>query len=343
MRRFITYIYEYEQGNRGRNTGFIRTDLRENSCRMELQIRGFDRFKGKCPVYLTVYENGLQAIPVTELLLTQGMGTCSFTCENNRIGNSGFDVHQAQTLTIACGNGRFLTGCLSSTPVPLAVFLYENEDHTFKVSFRVNGAFDAASLAMHFGEALRGEFLIFQKKEAVPPAAQAQTEPVIQTQSTTEPERFRQPQAMPEPVPVRQSQAMPEPEPIRQPETTPQPETIQQPKTIPQPEAARQPQTSYQKVEIQDIRKLPKSNWNLCNNRFLLHGFFNYHYLMLKTLEMNGEKRQFLGIPGIYEQPERMMAMLFGFPEFEAAAAVSSDSKDMTGVFGYWMCPLNQD
>lgn len=132
MRRFITYIYEYEQGNRGRNTGFIRTDLRENSCRMELQIRGFDRFKGKCPVYLTVYENGLQAIPVTELLLTQGMGTCSFTCENNRIGNSGFDVHQAQTLTIACGNGRFLTGCLSSAPVP---------------------------------EALRGEFLIFRKKK----------------------------------------------------------------------------------------------------------------------------------------------------------------------------------
>mgnify|MGYP007078847781 CR=1 FL=1 len=167
---------------------------------MELQIRGFDRFKGKCPVYLTVYENGLQAIPVTELLLTQGMGTCSFTCENNRIGNSGFDVHQAQTLTIACGNGRFLTGCLSSAPVP---------------------------------EALRGEFLIFQEKEAVPPAAQAQTEPVIQTQSTTEPERFRQPQAMPEPEPVRQPQDIPEPESIRQPETTPQPETIQQPKTIP--------------------------------------------------------------------------------------------------------------
>ena len=186
MRRFITYIYEYEQGNRGRNTGFIRTDLRENSCRMELQIRGFDRFKGKCPVYLTVYENGLQAIPVTELLLTQGMGSCSFTCENNRIGNSGFDVHQAQTLTIACGNGRFLTGCLSSAPVP---------------------------------EALRGEFLIFQEKEAVPPAAQAQTEPVIQTQSTTEPERFRQPQAMPEPEPVRQPQDIPEPESIRQPET----------------------------------------------------------------------------------------------------------------------------
>lgn len=35
--------------------------------------------------------------------------------------------------------------------VELAVFLYENEDGTSKVSFRVNGDFDAASLAMHFG------------------------------------------------------------------------------------------------------------------------------------------------------------------------------------------------
>lgn len=35
--------------------------------------------------------------------------------------------------------------------VKLAVFLYENQDHTFKVSFRVNGDFDAADLAMHFG------------------------------------------------------------------------------------------------------------------------------------------------------------------------------------------------
>ena len=117
MRRFITYIYEYEQGNRGRNTGFIRTDLRENSCRMELQIRGFDRFKGKCPVYLTVYENGLQAIPVTELLLTQGMGTCSFTCENNRIGNSGFKLHRHQPIPFAGATGGFRPGSLFPPPV----------------------------------------------------------------------------------------------------------------------------------------------------------------------------------------------------------------------------------
>lgn len=35
--------------------------------------------------------------------------------------------------------------------VEVAVFLYENEDKTYKASFRVNGDFDAAALAMHFG------------------------------------------------------------------------------------------------------------------------------------------------------------------------------------------------
>lgn len=35
--------------------------------------------------------------------------------------------------------------------VKVAVFLYENEDGTYKASFRVNGDFDAASLAMKFG------------------------------------------------------------------------------------------------------------------------------------------------------------------------------------------------
>ena len=130
---------------------------------------------------------------------------------------------------------------------------------------------------------------------------------------------------------------------------------------------------TYKKIEIIDIRKLPKQNWNLCGNSFLIHGFFNYHYLILKTVEDPEKKQQFLGVPGIYAQQERMMALLFGFPEFESAensadllrtaqAADSSShdsqrniaaentatdsqphhvpSETSDGTFGYWMCPL---
>ena len=99
------------------------------------------------------------------------------------------------------------------------------------------------------------------------------------------------------------------------------------------------------RIEITGIRDLPRANWYLCNNSFLVHGFFNYHYLLLKTVETGDKKRLFLGVPGIYEQPERMMALIFGFSEFEPepsekTGCKTSSSGDRTGTFGYWMCEL---
>lgn len=100
--------------------------------------------------------------------------------------------------------------------------------------------------------------------------------------------------------------------------------------STPQAQEHAQPVVFYKKIEITDIRRLPKSNWNLCSNRFLIHGFFNYRYLMLKTVEQDKEKKLYLGVPGIYEQPERMMALLFGFPEFEAAKRQTMNKAEQT-------------
>ena len=344
MRRFITYMYEYERGIRGRNTGFIRTDLRDDGCRMQLQIRGLERFKGKCPVYLTVMDNNtLTAVPMTQILLSQGAGSCSFFCAGNKLGDSTFDIKQVQTLTVCCGNGKFLIGCLRTAPVP---------------------------------EALRGEFIIYAQPE--PPFVTPQEEELPQeipddtpqeeeppqeipddlpqeeeppqeipddTPQTQEPSQ-QPPDAMPAPtesIPVPPAQEpVPEIPPQAAPSAPPPVQAFQQPERKTSPDASVEPEISYKKIEISDIRKLPKSNWNLCNNRFLIHGFFNYHYLMLKTVEMEGKTHSFLGVPGIYEQPERMMALLFGFPEFEAAEkrAQAASVEPAPGVFGYWMCPL---
>ena len=86
------------------------------------------------------------------------------------------------------------------------------------------------------------------------------------------------------------------------------------------------------RFELKDLRMLPRQYWYLGNNSFLLHGFFNYRYLILGMTKTNGNKRWFLGIPGVFQNPERVMASLFGFPEFrnEKSAPVN------TGEFGYW-------
>ena len=117
---------------------------------------------------------------------------------------------------------------------------------------------------------------------------------------------------------------------------------------------------TLRKIDISDIHKFPKQNWYLCNNSFLIHGFFNYHHLMVKKVTENSKTKYYLGVPGVYDKPERMMALLFGFPEFEAgqqeadrdngkpqkqvdcqAVNQSKEETQTTGSFGYWYCLLD--
>ena len=85
------------------------------------------------------------------------------------------------------------------------------------------------------------------------------------------------------------------------------------------------------RIELKDLRELPRKYWYLGNNSFQLHGFFNYRYLVLGKLE---EDKWFIGVPGIYQQQERMMAAIFGFPEFMTT--------DHINQFGYWYHTLDE-
>lgn len=85
-------------------------------------------------------------------------------------------------------------------------------------------------------------------------------------------------------------------------------------------------------LELKDLRLLPKRYWYLGNNSFLLHGFFNYRYLILGTMK-KGEKREwFIGVPGVFQSQEKVMAAIFGFPEYKSEKACTQK----TGQFGYW-------
>jgi hypothetical protein len=82
------------------------------------------------------------------------------------------------------------------------------------------------------------------------------------------------------------------------------------------------------RVELKDLKLLPKSQWILSSNSFVLHGYYNYQYLILGKME----NRFILGVPGVFCNKEKLVANLFGFTEFKAAQL--SDYK--TGRFGYW-------
>jgi hypothetical protein len=86
-------------------------------------------------------------------------------------------------------------------------------------------------------------------------------------------------------------------------------------------------------IKPQDIGVLPRDTWVYGNNSFLLHGYYNYRYLILaKLLNPNGMPRYLLGIPGHYYSNERYMASMFGFPNF----VLSKDQPMEDGRFGFW-------
>ncbi len=86
-------------------------------------------------------------------------------------------------------------------------------------------------------------------------------------------------------------------------------------------------------IKPQDIGLLPKESWVFGSNSFLLHGYYNYRYLILaKLLNPVGTPRYLLGIPGHYYSNERYMASMFGFPNF----VLSKEQPKEDGRFGYW-------
>jgi hypothetical protein len=83
------------------------------------------------------------------------------------------------------------------------------------------------------------------------------------------------------------------------------------------------------KIDLKDLSVLPKANWILGNNSFLLHGYYNFRYLLLARLD---ENEIILGIPGMFHQKERFMAAMFGFEYFKP----SKPCTQLAGQFGYW-------
>ncbi len=95
--------------------------------------------------------------------------------------------------------------------------------------------------------------------------------------------------------------------------------------------ASQFPQSRIDRIDLADIRRLFPTKQYYANNSFVIHGFMNYSHLIVKT----EDNKKYLGVPGIYEKPEEMMAKLFGFTEFVDEKTHSESQSE--GAFGYWL------
>ena len=339
MKRFVTYLYEYDRTIRGRNVGFIRNDIRNDRCLMDIHIRGLERIKEKAPIYLIVRDGECVGIPAGEIVLSQGIGNAFLELPGNHIGKTNYNSGDIQAVIVRYGNGKMLLGSyvqhpasdlLSGTftkweaqaipespePDPNATRGENDDSDSIRpVSEVQRGQNDDSSSIRPVSEVQRGQN---DDSGSIRPVSEIQRGQNDDFDST-------------------------------------RPDALSQQGTAAPTEEKLCPPT-YKRIAITDIRSFPAQNWHLCSNSFLVHGFFCYHYLILKTVNAPNSTQIYLGVPGIYASQERMMALLFGFNDFEVDTdhITQADSNHDTflnddttdamqpseGTFGYWLCQL---
>lgn len=89
---------------------------------------------------------------------------------------------------------------------------------------------------------------------------------------------------------------------------------------------------AYISISPKDFIIFPEKYQNLVNNSFLLHGYYNYQHIILGKKEEGSKNVYYLGVPGVYYEREKMVAIMFGFEGFECG-----DKRASNGGFGYYM------
>ena len=85
-------------------------------------------------------------------------------------------------------------------------------------------------------------------------------------------------------------------------------------------------------IKPEDFIILQQKYQKLVHNSFLLHGFYNYGYMILGKLSEEEKAPIYIGVPGVYYEREKQAAQMFGFVGFE-----STEYPVQAGSYGYYM------
>ena len=303
IKRFITYIYAYEDGKKGINTGFAKIEIRGKECHMEIHLRGVSMMSGNCKVGLfTEKEGEMLYFPMGEVRIMNRNGDYGTIIKADQIGASEYTFAQMEGLVFQDEAEQvYMTRWVEGNAIEVKKERIKRwEPPQLKGDALMNGRVSDEKV---FKEDTAAAGNMSKEDIHVTEMPMRNIFPKYSWQDTWE--RLKQ--------------------------------------TYPSFEIEAEETVTCVRVELKDLRELPRKYWYLGNNSFLLHGFFNYHYFILGRFE---EDKWIIGVPGIYQQQERVMAAIFGFPEFltadEKFRYKENGGMEPVNYFGYWYHLLDE-
>ena len=287
MKRWIRYLYEYDQGKKLRNVGFVKVEQGEGECSVHIHGKGLHmQGENRLNLYLFYEEN------------EECIGIWQGTAEN---------VDPA-----------------------INYRLYYTKEDTGKTE-----NFEKSRGIVLLSEAGRRYAAVWDDQPAhvetmrICQEEQQQTEAVVQEEEPEQAEPARQ-ETEPEPEESARQEMEPEQEEIGEREIEPEQEDVVEREIEPEQEENLS-RIHCVKIQRRDLARLPRCEWKLANNSFLLHGCYNYRHLAF----LEYKDQLWLGVPGVYHPQEARAAEAMGFPEFIYRKDTDASSEEEE-EFGYW-------
>lgn len=313
MKRFIRYLYEYEGNQKKRNVGFVKVEQDGKETTISVHGKGLC---GKSNENISCYlikldsETGnILFVPAGEIQI--GMISCGgcfcYTEELIRAGSGKTEQSVGQT----CEKKDDICGLGLGDPKEAFYVALWNEE--------MYGDLDIAKAVVEVEKCGETET---EKKLTAEVANVEKAEP--QQNQDTKMAEFHE---------NEDGKMKVEPQQVENQEQEDIAEVQRENDSTDKAEDSRR---QIMKIQRGEISILPRCEWKLANNNFLLHGYYNYRHLVLID-EGNQLK---LGVPGIYHEREARAAATFGFPEFIAEADVNvtlePQERNENEQFGYW-------
>ncbi|MGN0353423.1 MAG: DUF6128 domain-containing protein [Roseburia sp.] len=329
MQRFISYLYLYENEEKAGNVGFAKIELRGEDCRIEVHLRGTFTNNLSCKIYLfTNQQNFIHGTYIGNMKILNGAGNFRNIVSSERIGPSEKRFADMDGLLILSEDERiFATRWKEGVEIPIGLRTFREEVEPPKPSSEPEKEEPEAPISEPVEEKIEEpEAPVIEAEEKEPEAPVSEAEKEEPEASVSEPVKEENQSIHVAEVPMRN--LFPELEWKEQWEKMLEEYPVSHP--------FEKEEITCIRIELKDLRELPKRYWYLGNNSFLLHGFFNYHYLVVGKRVEDGVEKWFLGVPGVYQHQERVMAAIFGFQEFLPEAGHQEGRGEPINRFGYW-------
>jgi hypothetical protein len=370
-RRFIAYVYDYENGKKGSNCGFIKVEVKDQQCSVEVHLHcpGLPE-DVMCRVYGFTRKDGLiNGILLDSCETEKEIIECLIITDALNMNESGIALGKMGGMVIITDNGGFFgtewddqmirpenfrelkaeTSRTSDSPVDeishtsdapidesspnMENINSDNIDTSLNVSAPANIS-DSSFTATIQEIPIPSEVSEIHKKspDTFTEASRSVNASENNT-STVSPNHINHNKPNTSFISVDSSKdAIHEGEnsspkkvsPVTAPENSKDHKTSSEFSPFSDGEIA----TAW-KIHLNDLKRFPRQYCVLRNNRFIQYGHYNFGHLLLGQ-KNNGQ--YILGVPGSYNQQERFMANMFGFPYFK-----ESDYIEMSKARGgYW-------